>query len=30
MFYITGDTHGEFSRIEQFCERIRVARRKEE
>lgn len=23
MFYITGDTHGEFSRIEQFCERIK-------
>ena len=22
MFYITGDTHGEFSRIERFCERI--------
>ena len=20
MFYITGDTHGEFSRIERFCE----------
>ena len=23
MFYITGDTHGEFSRIERFCERIK-------
>lgn len=20
MFYITGDTHGEFDRIEEFCE----------
>ena len=26
MFYITGDTHGEFSRIEQFCERIKPTR----
>ena len=26
MIYITGDTHGEFSRIEQFCERIRPTR----
>ena len=23
MIYITGDTHGEFSRIERFCERIK-------
>ena len=22
MFYITGDTHGEFSRIERFCEKV--------
>ena len=26
MIYITGDTHGEFSRIEQFCERIKPTR----
>ena len=22
MFYITGDTHGEFSRVERFCENV--------
>ena len=26
MFYITGDTCGEFSCIERFCERIKHAR----
>lgn len=26
MIYITGDTHGEFSRIERFCERIKPTR----
>ena len=26
MFYITGDTHAEFGRIEQFCERISPTR----
>lgn len=23
MIYITGDTHGQFQRIEQFCEKIK-------
>ena len=26
MIYITGDTHGEFSRIERFCEQIKPTR----
>ena len=26
MFYITGDTHGEFSRVERFCENVKSAR----
>ena len=26
MIYITGDTHGEFSRIERFCEREKPTR----
>ena len=26
MFYITGDTHGEFSRIERFCEKAQPTR----
>ncbi len=26
MFYITGDTHGDFSRIERFCERMQPTR----
>ena len=26
MFYITGDTHGDFSRVERFCERVKPNR----
>ena len=26
MIYITGDTHGDFSRIERFCEKFQPSR----
>ena len=26
MYYITGDTHGDFTRIERFCERFKPTR----